>query len=666
MDGIFVNGQKATFRPEDILSGDASAYTEEIGTAVEAWMEENVTGGEQVTDTTLTLPGVPADAEKVGDELSGVKEDLSGITLGDAFLYSLGATWSQGGVNRDGEYSSWSRIRTDYIDIEALGQLTLIPPTGYAVLYVAYDSDKQYTKDSVWVTSPVTVSFANEKYIRVCFRKDPEVNLSPTEGAKLTATATYKVAKQVKDSDVAIKQMEQFTIEDLTWGIGGISNGANYSSNNKIRTSYYDVTRFGRLVATAEDGYKYLVTAYDATQTYLFTMPASGYVTGQNVIDIDENVAYIRVAFSTSDDTTLSDTSISSHFTLKAEWKAIGEINKLKYSTIDLLDGISFIRGTLDANGEFVASTSRAVTDEFISIANIKSIIVHSLIPTTACSIYFYGDFGCISIIPITHVSQEIVIPANATRMKVLVRNMPDAWLSDAAIANSLRIYKGTAYDQINNGNLLIDDYFCATAVNKKEIPTLASGTTILAFGDSITAAQDDTGWVYHFAEMTGVTIIDNAVGGSSYGHSETEDSGHWISTQIANTSSANWESASLVIVAAGTNDYGHGTPLDEIKDYVESAISDIRDNTDAPIVVITPIRRGNYLYDDPMGKLAIISGIIANAALANGCNVINGFDIPVPTYNINGLIDNMTRDGLHPTATGANVYARFIIGALM
>ena len=39
MDGIFVNGQKVTFHPENILSGDASAYTEEIGTAVEEWME---------------------------------------------------------------------------------------------------------------------------------------------------------------------------------------------------------------------------------------------------------------------------------------------------------------------------------------------------------------------------------------------------------------------------------------------------------------------------------------------------------------------------------------------------------------------------------------------------------------------------------------------------
>lgn len=91
MDGIFVNGQKVTFAPENILSGDASAYTEEIGTAVEAWMEENVTGGEQVTDTTLTLPGVPADSKKTGDEIGALKEDLNVLSgVGEQVVLTSG------------------------------------------------------------------------------------------------------------------------------------------------------------------------------------------------------------------------------------------------------------------------------------------------------------------------------------------------------------------------------------------------------------------------------------------------------------------------------------------------------------------------------------------------------------------------------------------------
>lgn len=81
MDGIFVNGQKALFRPEDIIDGDASAYAEAIGSAVGEWMEENVTGGEQVTDTTLTLPGVPADSKVAGAAINSLQKSIIFPTL---------------------------------------------------------------------------------------------------------------------------------------------------------------------------------------------------------------------------------------------------------------------------------------------------------------------------------------------------------------------------------------------------------------------------------------------------------------------------------------------------------------------------------------------------------------------------------------------------------
>jgi hypothetical protein len=64
------------------------------------------------------------------------------------------------------------------------------------------------------------------------------------------------------------------------------------------------------------------------------------------------------------------------------------------------------------------------------------------------------------------------------------------------------------------------------------------------------------------------------------------------------------------------------------------------------------------------MQMLPVIAGIISNVALANGCNVINGFDFPLPTYAA-GYVDDMTQDALHPNAQGANVFARCIINAL-
>lgn len=88
MDGIFVDGVKQYFKPEDILESDASAYTEQIAESVNDWLKENVTGGEQVTDTTLTLSGVPADAKATGDEIGALKNNLNvmGLSVVDGKL----------------------------------------------------------------------------------------------------------------------------------------------------------------------------------------------------------------------------------------------------------------------------------------------------------------------------------------------------------------------------------------------------------------------------------------------------------------------------------------------------------------------------------------------------------------------------------------------------
>lgn len=604
-------------------------------------------------------------ATNLGDQVTSLKSALGAISTGNDTEFPLNTTWSQGGVNHEGEYSSWSRIRTDYIDLEGIGQLTQIPASGYASSGVFYDSSKQVTRYTLWSTQNVTVSLAdNEKYVRFCLRKDPEANLSPSAGVNLTATAVYKLPSDVVANSNAIKKMQSFAVNDLIWELGGVSSGANFSSNTRIRTQFLDVSNYGRLTAIAQTGYKYVVNVFDKSKNYLFMIPAGGFVTDENIIEADENIGFIRVMLATANDDTLSNTSISSNFSLEADWKATGEIKNIANNDDNLLDGVTWVRGVLDNDGAYVSSTSRAVTDEYITLSGCKSLRFHPLVSTVWYAVFFFGDDGVISKTGTVIGDTEISVPSNSTKIKVFISNNPDAWLNDATIGNTLKIYKGTAYDQSNNGNILADDYFCSTCVNKKEIPNLSSGTTVLAFGDSITAEPTSAGWVYHFSAMTGCTVVNKAVGGSTFGHTET-DSGHWISTQIGNTSDATFDSADLVIVAAGTNDYGHGEPLDGIKYYVQAAITAIKAKTSAPIVFITPIRRGLYVYDDPMQKLPMISGIISNVALANQCNVIRGFDIPIPTYNINGLIDNMTRDGLHPIETGANAYARFVIGAL-
>lgn len=79
-EGIFINGEKVTFNPENILTGDISTYTEQIGEAIQDWLDEHLEpGGSVPIDDTLTISGAAADAKKTGDEITALKEDLNNI-----------------------------------------------------------------------------------------------------------------------------------------------------------------------------------------------------------------------------------------------------------------------------------------------------------------------------------------------------------------------------------------------------------------------------------------------------------------------------------------------------------------------------------------------------------------------------------------------------------
>ena len=81
MEGIFINGEKAKFHPEDILDTDASQYTEEIGESVTAYLTEHLTNpSNPPIDTSLSIAGAAADAKKTGDELTQLKSDLTDVT----------------------------------------------------------------------------------------------------------------------------------------------------------------------------------------------------------------------------------------------------------------------------------------------------------------------------------------------------------------------------------------------------------------------------------------------------------------------------------------------------------------------------------------------------------------------------------------------------------
>lgn len=505
----------------------------------------------------------------------------------------------------------------------------------------------------------------------------PEATTTVQDGAITLAKLHPDVRADVEEID-GLKENLNNTVDvsDYTWVLGAIdANGGISSANTRVVNSELIPVTEGTKVSCSGNTNCLNVYKYDVNGSYL------GYIGDWgNEFTIPSGTAFIRCAIrKTSWNSTISSDEIAEQsercsITIKLSRNGV----MLGFSTadlapavksvgVDILSSITWERGTLDGNGADYESTSRIRTVGYIDVTGID-IVLFSVDNGYKYTVVTYdSEKSKITSTGFIEKSNIYVIPASASYIRIIMSANPDAWLPDASISVHLKGYNKSEYEGLasaENGNDISLDWFNATAVNKIEIPTLSAGTTILALGDSITAAQDNTGWIYHFVDMTGCTVTNKAVGGTTFGESATEDSGHWMSTQISNVTSAQWESADLVIVACGTNDYGHGTPLDELKTKVQSAITAIKAETDVPIVFITPIRRGTSPTSEPMQLLPVIAGIISNVALKNGCNVIKGFDFPIPTYDT-GYVDNFTQDGLHPNAYGANAYARSVINAL-
>lgn len=216
----------------------------------------------------------------------------------------------------------------------------------------------------------------------------------------------------------------------------------------------------------------------------------------------------------------------------------------------------------------------------------------------------------------------------------------------------------------------MMSKYNVYTCVDKTSVK-MDANSVVIAFGDSITygAGANGRSWVNILADKFGFTLYKKAITGATYGHERS--SGKWISTQLENTTDAQFTAATLVVFAAGTNDAGttdvpDGTSYADIKTYVQSAITYVRGkNATVPILFITPIKRGTESSNGPK-KIPYISGIIENVALQNGCSVICGWDFPIPSVDegeIDGLMDE---NYIHPNSVGQQIYAQSVINAIM
>lgn len=203
---------------------------------------------------------------------------------------------------------------------------------------------------------------------------------------------------------------------------------------------------------------------------------------------------------------------------------------------------------------------------------------------------------------------------------------------------------------------------------------------TLVAIGDSITkgtyTSDSDTGAnsvaPHPFAAIVAARLgysefINCGMNGTSVSRTARVFPEHAMSIRIDKAPNAD-----LLIVAAGTNDYGGslelGTPEDteDVSFYggLDVFFQSIKERGYSKVVVITPIPRADEGENSAGYTLEDYRCAVELRAEKYGFFVVDGRGVPIDPKTPEGRRLHI-RDGLHPNILGHEVYAEYVISKI-
>ena len=167
----------------------------------------------------------------------------------------------------------------------------------------------------------------------------------------------------------------------------------------------------------------------------------------------------------------------------------------------------------------------------------------------------------------------------------------------------------------------------------------------ILFIGDSITqgwnARYDSLSYAWQVTKFFDANSVIQGIGGAFF-HESTVDTLDF--------------DADTVVVAYGTNDYGHYKSLDELRTHAEQFFAGISAQyAKQKKVAVSPIFREDMAKDKVMGSFAACRAVVAAAAEKYGFTVADGLTL-VP-HNMDFMAD-----AVHPNDLGFGVFAQNLI----
>ena len=589
--------------------------------------EGSTTGDAELADGRVGADGKTYDniGGAIRGQVTDLKSDLSAIKITDSLIFNNGYINADGTINPNA--NSLNNHYTNFIDVSFYERVVVYPSSGFQTSIAYYDKFRNFIERTSNVTTPIEVT--NAFYIRI--------NVASLKSSSV--------------DDEIIKTSINVSVQPISIDKSMYNTGDYFVSAGNPVTGVYNNTRVYALCSSIDGNLIKAKSGYQIGVYYKNNKAYEELIHGWNDEYITTRRYYknLLVIVRKTDDSNfiltgnekISDYVYGIFDTNFGEYKNIFDnIKKFLY-----LEDYNVIYGNI-AIGDVTTKTR-------ISARNFN---IKSGFTVTAKSGYKIGMYN----------EKNILITSGWVQSYISTANYDDAFLA-------VKSDDDTEFTLTSESKL--SDYVTITSNISSE--SKWHNKKVAFIGDSITqginTTYDNTYHQYLNAMLGFGSMYVDGIAGSCY--SSKSDYGT-SKTPIVNRCSNIPTDCDLVVIFAGTNDFGHSTPLGTISDTsdvsfygaVISCINQIiTSNPDVRLAIMTPLHRSGTTHkaENVANDVGKVLKDYVNA-LREICEF---YSIPIiDTYSIYGLnpsistvYNNYITDGLHPNAEGHRLLAERI-----